>query len=60
MADYGHRIGDCRNLSYGQIWEKFRDRYAGDIKEQDLLEIHRRWRRIGKQLRQPGGVITIK
>jgi hypothetical protein len=40
-------LGDCRELTYGQIWQRFRTVYAPrGVSEHELRNIHLKWKRI--------------
>ena len=42
-------LGFCGDLTYDQLWKRFRDTYAGTgYSENELWTIHTRWRRITK------------
>lgn len=43
-------LGDCRNISYHEMHERYQYRYAGSYTESELTRIHLRWKRIMAEL----------
>lgn len=50
MRTASGNLGLCTDLSYDQLWKRFRDTYAGvaGYTENDLWMIHKKWKRITK------------
>jgi hypothetical protein len=39
-------IGDCREITWGQMWQRFHSVYSRDYSEQELKRIHDKWSRL--------------
>lgn len=42
----GRNLGDCRNISYNEMWDRYGAIYKNEYAEWELKRIHDRWRRI--------------
>lgn len=42
----GRNIGDCRDISYREMWERYRAVYAGSHTEHELRQRHEHWKKI--------------
>lgn len=49
-------MGDCRNVTWDQMLDRFISCYSGYYTEADLVRIHRRW----KQLSAEAGWSKVK
>lgn len=43
-------LGDCRNISYTEMYRRYQDKYAGSYSEHELRRIHLGWKRIMAEL----------
>lgn len=42
----GRNLGDCRTLSYGEIWQRYVALYSGVYSEHELRRMHQFWKRM--------------
>lgn len=43
-------IGDCRNVSWGEMRDRFRAVYGRDYNEHELKRIHDKWRQLSAEI----------
>lgn len=49
-------IGDCRNVTWGEMWLRFRATYEGRDRysEMELKRIHDKWKRLTREIETGG------
>jgi len=45
-----NNIGDCRTISWGEMWQRFRAVYGPHYQEAELKRIHDRWRQLSAEV----------
>lgn len=46
----GRNLNDCTNITYGQMWERYKAVYAGYYTEWELRRIHDRWKKTANEV----------
>lgn len=49
VALSARNMGDCRNVSWGEMLRRFKDCYAGHYPEAELERIHSKWKRLSAE-----------
>lgn len=49
-VDSHRNIGDCRDVSWDEMWQRFRATYRAQYSEHQLQQIHVKWKRLGVEI----------